>query len=169
MNDFEEVAGIQGKGNNTLFDWAPMNVIQEIKDEIRAARRVPSSRDLTILAALFLVLPGLIGIYQLLWKGSGSGWTWIIVGVVLAACRLIPPLFRAIYSFWIGFSIVLGYFVSRILLTLVFLIAVTPTGLIMRALGKDPMERKLDPGADTYWQRKEQESDASIERYERQF
>jgi hypothetical protein len=146
-----------------------MNVIQEIKDEIRAARRVPSSRDLTILAALFLVLPGLIGTYQLLWKGSGSGWSWIIAGVVLAACRLIPPLFRGIYSFWIGFSIVLGYFVSRILLTLVFLIVVTPTGLIMRALGKDPMERKLDPNATTYWQRKEQESDTSIERYERQF
>jgi hypothetical protein len=157
------------KAITALFDWARMNVIQEIKDEIRAARRVPSSRDLTILAALFLVLPGLIGAYQLLWKGSSSGWTWIIAGVVLAACRLIPPLFRAIYSFWIGFSIVLGYFVSRILLTLVFLIAVTPTGLIMRALGKDPMERKLDPRADTYWQRKEQEPDTSIERYERQF
>lgn len=157
------------KAITALFDWAPMNVIQEIRDEIRAARRVPSSRDLTILAALFLVLPGLMGAYQLLWKGSGSGWTWIIAGVVLAACRLIPPLFRAIYSFWIGFSIVLGYFVSRILLTLVFLIAVTPTGLIMRALGKDPMERKLDPSAATYWQRKEQEPDPSIERYERQF
>jgi hypothetical protein len=146
-----------------------VNVIQEIKDEIRAALRVPSSRDLTILAGLFLVLPGLIGCYLLLWKGSENGWIWIIAGAVLAACRMIPPLFRAIYDLWIGFSIVLGYFVSRILLTIVFFLVITPTGLIMRALGKDPMERKLDPAATTYWRRKEQEPDTSIERYEKQF
>ncbi len=146
-----------------------MNVIQDIKDEIKAARRVPSSRDLNILALLFLVLPGLMGAYQLLWKGREVGWIWIIAGAVLAACRLVPPLFRGIYSFWMGFSVVLGYFVSRVLLTLVFFIAITPTGLIARLFGKDPMERKLDPSAASYWQRKEQESDTSVERYERQF
>lgn len=146
-----------------------MNVIQEIKDEIRSARRIPSSRDLTILAALFLVLPGLIGGYLLFGKGSGNGWIWIVAGAALAVSRLIPPLFRAIYDFWIGLSVVLGYFVSRILLTIVFFIVITPTGLIMRVVGKDPMERKLDPAATTYWRRKEQESDTSVERYEKQF
>ncbi|MBI5250409.1 MAG: hypothetical protein HY912_13025 [Desulfomonile tiedjei] len=146
-----------------------MNIIQEIKDEIRAVQRVPSSRDLTILAALFLVLPGVIGSFLLLWKGSGTGWVWIVAGAALAACRLIPPLFQAIYNLWIGLSIVLGYFVSRILLTVIFFLVITPTGLIMRVLGKDPMERSLDPGATTYWRRKEQEADTSIERYEKQF
>jgi hypothetical protein len=34
---------------------------------------------------------------------------------------------------------------------LIFFLAVTPTALIMRALGKDPMNRKLDSEAETYW------------------
>jgi hypothetical protein len=145
-----------------------MSIIRDIKEEIRATWREPTSRDLNILAALFIVLPGVIGGFML-WKGSPNGWIWITVGGVLGISRIIPPLFRAIYRIWISFSIILGYFVSRILLTIIFFIIITPMGLIMRIVGKDPMERKLDPNAATYWSPKEQEKDTSVERYEKQF
>jgi hypothetical protein len=145
-----------------------MSIIHDIKEEIRATWREPTSRDLNILALLFLVLPGIIGGLTL-WKGSANGWIWITAGCALGISRVIPPLFKAIYRIWITFSIVLGYFVSRILLTIIFLIVITPMGLIMRIVGKDPMERKLDPNAATYWEPKEQEKDTSIERYEKQF
>ena len=146
-----------------------MNIIQEIIDEIKAAYREPSSRDLNILALLFLVIPGLIGAYQLFLKGSGSGYVWMGAGLALCLCRIIPPLFRGIYRVWLGFSVILGYFISRILLTIVFFLVIMPIGLFMRLLGKDPMERKLDPAAASYWQKKEAQEDNSIARYERQF
>ncbi len=145
-----------------------MSIIHDIKEEIRATWREPTNRDLNILALLFLAFPGAVGGLAL-WKGSANGWIWIAVGCVLGISRLIPPLFKAIYRFWITISIVLGYFVSRILLTIIFFIVITPMGLIMRVMGKDPMERKLDPDAATYWEPKEQEKDTSIERYEKQF
>ena len=109
-----------------------MNIIQDIRDEIQSSWKEPSSRDLNLLAALFLVIPGLIGCYLAFFKGSWNGYVWIIVGLALALCRLIPPLFRFIYSFWLGFSVVLGYFISRIILTMVFFIVLAPTGFIMR-------------------------------------
>ena len=146
-----------------------MEIIKEIKEEIRAASREPSSRDLTILALLFLVIPGLIGFYLLLWKASGTGYIWIIVGLLLCLARLITPLFRNIYRLWLGFSVVLGYFVSRLLLTIIFFLVITPTGLIMRLVGRDPMERKWEPNADTYWKPRDQNADTSLERYEKQF
>jgi hypothetical protein len=146
-----------------------MNIIQEIKDEISAVWRVPSARDLNILALIFLVIPGVMGAYLLLWKGAASGYVWIAAGTVLCLARLITPLFRAIYQFWIGLSVVIGYFVSRILLTIIFFLVMTPTGLIMRMVGKDPMERERDPRAASYWSRKEPEPDTSMERYEKQF
>jgi hypothetical protein len=146
-----------------------MEIIKEIREEIRAASREPSSRDLTILALLFLVIPGLIGLYLLLWKGSGAGYIWIIVGALLCLARLIPPLFRNIYRLWLGFSVVLGYFVSRLLLTIIFFLVITPTGLIMRLVGRDPMERKWEPNAATYWKPRDQNADTSLERYEKQF
>ncbi len=146
-----------------------MDIIKDIREEIRAASREPSGRDLTILALLFLVIPGLIGLYTLLWKGSAAGYIWIIVGVLLCLTRLIPPLFRNIYSLWLGFSVVLGYFVSRLLLTIIFFLVITPTGLIMRLVGKDPMERKWEPDAATYWKQRDQNADSSLERYGKQF
>jgi hypothetical protein len=145
-----------------------MNIIHEIKAEIRAVWREPTSRELTILAGLFLVIPSVIGGYML-WKGSANGWIWIAAGVALGLSRLVTPFFKAIYRVWIVLSIILGYFVSRILLTIIFFVIITPMGLIMRILGKDPMDRKLDPKAASYWIAKEQEKDLSIERYEKQF
>jgi len=146
-----------------------MNIIREIREEIQGAWKEPSSKDLSLLAALFLVIPGAIGCYLAFWKGSENGYIWIVAGLALAVSRLIPPLFRAIYRLWLGFSVVLGYFISRILLTIIFFLVLTPTGLIMRMVGKDPMERKLDPDAPSYWRPKEKSEDTSIERYEKQF
>lgn len=146
-----------------------MKIVEEIRNEIKAIYREPSGRDLTMLAIIFLVIPSAIGGYQLLRHGSESGYYWIGAGVILAVCRLIPPVFTRIYKVWIYLSVILGYFVSRILLTLIFFLVLTPTGLLMRLVGRDPMERKLDPNAQSYWNRREPQEDTSIERYEKQF
>ena len=146
-----------------------MGIIKEIREEIRATYKEPSSKDLTILALLMLIIPGLIGLYTLLWKGSDSGYYWIGAGAAICATRAIPPFFRRFYRLWLSFAVVLGYFVSRILLTLIFCLVVLPTGLIMRLFGKDPMERKLDPNASSYWIKREIQEDQSIDRYQKQF
>jgi hypothetical protein len=145
-----------------------MSIIQEIRDEIKEVYREPTSRDLNILALVFLLFPSVIGLVWLYWKGLQSGWYFIAAGVVLALCRAVPPLFRLIYRTWIGFSVILGYFVSRILLTIIFFVVIIPTGFLMRLLGKDPMDRKLDPDAKTYWIKRE-EGPPDPESYERQF
>lgn len=146
-----------------------MNIISEIRDEIAAAYREPSNRDLNILAILFLVILGLIGAYMIFWKGSASGYYWMVAGVILALARLIRPLFHLIYRLWIGFSVTLGYFISRALLTFIFFVVILPTGLLMRLFGKDPMDRKIDPNAPTYWIQREPQEEQTIERYEKQF
>ncbi len=145
-----------------------MNIIEEIKQEVRLASVEPSRRDLNILALLFFAIPSAIGAWQL-WKGNSGGWIWIAVGAVLVISRLFPPLFRRIYRLWIGFSVVLGFFVSRILLTIIFFVVITPTGIIMKLMGKDPMDRKFDPKVTSYWKRKEQTEESSVQRYEKQF
>jgi hypothetical protein len=146
-----------------------MSIIQEIREEIKAAEVEPTNRDLNILALLFLGIGCAAGAYVLLWKGSSNGYIWMAVGALLSVTRLIPPLFRSIFRFWVRMSVILGYFVSRILLTIIFFIVITPTGFIMKIVGKDPMERKLDPDAPTYWKPREHQEDTSVERYERQF
>jgi hypothetical protein len=145
-----------------------MKIIDDIREEIKAAYREPTSKDLTVLAGLFLLIPSLIGAYLLLRRGAGSGYYWIGTGLVLAACRIVDPLFRWMYKVWFCFAVALGYFVSRALLTLIFFLVITPTGLIMRLLGKDPMDRRWRPDAASYWEKRE-DGQADIDRYERQF
>lgn len=146
-----------------------MKIIEEIREEISSVYQEPRPRDLTMLALVFLVAFGAIGSYALFWKGHHTGYIWIGAGLFLAALRMIPGVFGQVYRLWIGLSVCIGYFVSRAILTVVFFLVIVPTGIIMRILGKDPMERKLDPNAASYWQPRSQPETINIEDYERQF
>ncbi len=75
-----------------------------------------------------------------------------VAGAVLALGGwLAPRLFRPLYRVWMGLALVLGFVMTRVLLTLVFFLAVTPIGLLLRLFGKDPLHRRPDPSAPTYW------------------
>ena len=52
---------------------------------------------------------------------------------------------------WFYFAVALGWLNTRILLGVVFYLLMTPTGWIMRLLGKDALERKFRTNKETYW------------------
>ena len=53
-----------------------------------------------------------------------------------------PNAFRPLATLWFGLSHVLSSIVSRVILTLLFFLIVTPIGLIRRALGADALKLK---------------------------
>ncbi len=62
----------------------------------------------------------------------------------------IPMFFYPFAIAWLGFSQLLGTIVSKILLTVVYVIMVIPLGLVRRVLGKDTLqlsEFKKDTGS----------------------
>jgi hypothetical protein len=59
--------------------------------------------------------------------------------VVLIVNMAFTILFHPIAILWFAFSNFLGAIVSRILLTIIFFIIVTPIGIIRRLLGKDSL------------------------------
>ena len=70
------------------------------------------------------------------------GWLVIAAMAVLVLTMTWPAVFKPLARVWFGFSHFLGGIVSRIILSLVFFLIVTPVGLIRKALGADPMKRK---------------------------
>ena len=61
-----------------------------------------------------------------------------------------PKFFSPLAPLWFGLSHVLGNIVSKILLTLVFLVVVSPVGIIRRILGIDSMGlRKWKSGSNS--------------------
>ena len=74
------------------------------------------------------------------------------IGGALVVLGLISPLvLKPVHKVWMALAVLLGYIMTRVLLTLVYFIAVTPIGLLMKALGKDLLNRKLDREAESYW------------------
>jgi hypothetical protein len=53
-----------------------------------------------------------------------------------------PRAFKPLAGFWFGLSHVLGNVMSKVVLTIVFFLVVTPIGVIRRLLGKDSLQLK---------------------------
>jgi hypothetical protein len=66
-----------------------------------------------------------------------------------------------------AFAMVLGHVNTRIILTALFYLVMTPVGMIMR-LFRDPLDRSLDDRDASRWIKREREP-VDVARYERQF
>lgn len=84
---------------------------------------------------------------------SGSVRIWaLIVAAFFATCALILPRALApLNKLWFGFGMLLHKIVNPLVMGLLFFVTVTPIGLLMRALGKTPLELGFDKSAESYW------------------
>jgi len=65
------------------------------------------------------------------------------IAIPLLVINMIFPLFYYFFAFaWLGFSTILGTVVSKIILSIVYIILVFPMGLIRRMSRKDPLQLK---------------------------
>ncbi|MFA4982312.1 MAG: SxtJ family membrane protein [Candidatus Omnitrophota bacterium] len=113
---------------------------------IKSGRKELREFGLTI--GIILVILGGVA----LWRGKGTypylftaGALFIIPGFIL------PGILKPLQKAWMGFAIVLGFFMSRLVLTIVFYGVVTPIGLITRISGKDILDEKMDKSKASYW------------------
>lgn len=76
-----------------------------------------------------------------------TGAAVLAVGLSLLA----PQSLRPVYFVFMVLAFPIGWVVSHVLLALVFYAVFTPVGLAMRLFGRDPMHRRFDADAKTYW------------------
>ena len=128
----------------------------------------PSRRELFWFGLIFALFFGIVG-GLVIWKSDSpqvAYWIWAAAGAVTVAYYLVPPLKRPLYLGWMYAVFPLGWALSHLLLGLIYYCLFTPIGAIMRLVGYDPMRRKFDPEAATYWMEREQTKDQK--RYFRQ-
>lgn len=73
-----------------------------------------------------------------------------IGAALVVAGLLVPPAARAFHTAWMRFAVLLGHVNSRVLLTLVYYLVVTPYGVITRLVGRDPLRRR-GTKSESYW------------------
>ena len=85
----------------------------------------------------------------------------LLAGLALMAPRLLSP----VHTVWMAGAQALGWFNTRILLGVVYFVVMTPTGIVMRLLGRDPLDRRLHDRS-SYWVARTRPPDAraSMER-----
>ena len=130
----------------------------------------PTDRQLRQFAGLVLPLFALL-VGAILWWRFGqttAAWTVCVVAVVVGAAGVVyPALVRPVYLGWMYASYPIGWVIGHVVMGVVFFLVLTPIGLVMRFLGRDPLDRKFDESQASYWQRRDPPSDPS--RYFRQF
>jgi len=77
--------------------------------------------------------------------------------------RALLPIYVTLTA--VGYPI--GLVVSFTVMLIIYFLVITPIGVAMRLVGRDPMRRKLDPAAGSYWIKRTPPAD--VRRYYRQF
>jgi len=130
----------------------------------------PSPRELRRFAGIFwpLFFAGVGGVV-LLSGGSlaTAAGIWIAAASVSLLGLLFPPFMRVVFVGLVRITLPIGLAVSWLLLAGIYFLVITPIGLLSRAVRRDPLERALEPEADSYWVRYEPPTEA--DRYFEQF
>ena len=92
---------------------------------------------------------------------------WTLAALLIVPGAIAPAVLGPVHRVWMAFATVLGHVNTRIILTALFYLVMTPVGLIMR-LFRDPLDRSLRDRSTTQWIKREPQS-VEPERYERQF
>ena len=130
--------------------------------------RIPTERELrwfgALLLAVFAVLGGLVYVQTGALRVAGTLWG---VGAALALLLAwLPPLRRPTYDAWMALVSPVGWAFSHLVLAVVFYGMITPVALVFRLFGRDKLERRADPSAESYWVAHDPGGDAA--RYFRQ-
>ncbi len=92
-----------------------------------------------------------VALWPLVAGGPLRLWALAAAAVFLALALLRPALLEPLNQLWLKFGLLLHRIVSPIVLGILFYLAVAPTGLLMRALGKDPLRLRFDRASSSYW------------------
>jgi len=77
-------------------------------------------------------------------------WPWIIAAPFWALAVIHPLWLRWIYRAWMRFGLLASRVMTPLVLGIVFFVMISPMAMVRRLMGKDPMQRALDPNQKSY-------------------
>lgn len=120
----------------------------ELQVRQEEAVTVSSERTFGIVFAVFFAIIGGLSFYH-----DGDLWPHY-TGVALAFLLLAyvaPKALTHLNWLWAKFGLLLHMVLSPLILMLLYYVFITPIGVLMRLTGKDPLRRRFDTDAKSYW------------------
>jgi hypothetical protein len=110
--------------------------------------KVSSERSFGLIFAGFFALLGALSLYS----GAERWHYWFpLAGVFAVLAYAAPRLLAPLNRLWAKVGLLLHMVISPVILGILFYVCVTPIGMLMRMSGRDPLRRKFEPAAKTYW------------------
>ena len=100
---------------------------------------------------VFAIVFAAVGLFPLLGGEPPRGWSIAVAGALLAVALVKAHWLAPLNRVWTRFGLLLQRVVNPLVMAVIYFAVVTPTGLVMRALGKDPLRLRRDPAAESYW------------------
>ena len=112
----------------------------------------------------------LILIALLLWYLGKSSFTYFSItgGLFVILAIVAIPVLRPFHKLWMMLALLMGFVMSRVILTLLYYLVLTPIGLLAKIVGKKFMPLGFDKNASTFWEKRNLAAKQQID-YDRQF
>jgi len=120
-------------------------MLEEIKN-IKIKKSDIRNFEITV-GIILLIISGF-----LYWKEKELFQIFLAIGIILFLTAIVlPSVLRPVYWIWMIFAIILGWIMTRVILSLLFFIILTPIGLTLRFFGKQFLELRWDKSKESYW------------------
>lgn len=120
--------------------------MSDYKNNVPIEKSSPKSFGIVFSIVFFI-----IGIYPLINSENLRIWSLILSIILLSITFIFPKILIMPNNLWFKFGNTVGGFVSYVVLFIVFIGVVCPTGLIIKLIGKDQLKLKNNKGIKTHW------------------
>jgi len=93
----------------------------------------------------------IVSLWPLLNENSPRIWSIVIAVIFLILGLLNSKLLTPLNMLWFKFGLFLGSIISPIIMGIIFFLVIAPTGLVMKLMGKDLLDKKYDNKKKSYW------------------
>lgn len=91
----------------------------------------------------------------LYWREHAAAIYFAVSGGLLALAGLVIPMqLKQLYWGWMSIALVIGFFMTRIILSIFYYLVFTPAAMIAKILGKDLIDAAIDKNATSYWRKR---------------
>jgi predicted membrane protein len=137
-----------------------------LKEEFKHIKE--TKKDLRRFGLTVGIVLALIGILLFYFEKPSANYFAVIGGLLILLGILFPQLLKPFNKIWMGLAIILGFIMTRVILTTLFYLVITPIGFLAKILRKKFLDLKFERLAKTYWEKRSIIQKKQID-YERQF
>lgn len=137
-------------------------MLEEIK-KIKSGKKELKEFGLTV-GIVFILISGF-----LLWKKIENYFYFFIIGLLLVIFGLFfTPVLKPLHKVWMMLALFLGYVMTRVILSILFYVIITPIGIFMKLIGNDLLDVNFNKKRESYWVQKDKNY-LSKTNYEKQY